>query len=88
MPLSSAFAPAAGTWQPQDAIVAIATAWEGRWSNQRQVEANRQRGGPVAPELTQELRDMRVMRLDAPQLGDVVLFFEESKQSVPGLVHR
>lgn len=88
MPLSSAFAPAGGTWQPHDAIAAIATAWEGRWSNQRQVEANRQRGGPVAPELTQELRDMRVMRLDAPQLGDVVLFFEESKQSVPGLVHR
>lgn len=88
MALSSPFAPAGETWQPQDAIAAIATAWEGHWSNHRQVEANRQRGGPAAPELTQEQRDMRVMRLDAPQLGDAVLFFEETRQSVPGLVHR
>jgi hypothetical protein len=88
MTLSSAFAPVGGAWQPQDAIAAIATAWEGRWSNHRQVEANRQRGGPPAPELTQELREMRVMRLTAPQLGDTVLFFEETRQSLPGLVHR
>jgi hypothetical protein len=88
MTLSAAFTPVGGAWQPQDAIAAIATAWEGRWSNHRQVEANRQRGGPPAPELTQELRELRVTRLDAPQLGEAVLFFEETRQSVPGLAHR
>lgn len=77
-----------GTWQPQAAIAAIAAAWEGRWSNQRQVEATLQRGGPAAPELTRELREMQVVRLDAPQLGDTVLFFEEVRQSMPGLAHR
>ena len=31
---------------------------------------------------------MRVERLQAPQLGATVLFFEEFRESLPGLAHR
>ncbi|MFN7898774.1 MAG: CpcT/CpeT family chromophore lyase [Synechococcaceae cyanobacterium] len=88
MTMLPAWKPAAGTWQPGEALAAIAAAWEGDWTNHRQVHANQERGGPPAPELTQERREMQVVRLEAPQLGNTVLFFEEFRESQPGLAHR
>ena len=71
-----------------NALASIAAGWIGAWTNHRQVEANLRRGGPAAPELSRERRQMRVVRLEAPQLGEWVLFFEEMRASVPGLAHR
>lgn len=70
------------------AIAAIIECWIGCWCNQRQVDANLARGGRAAPELSRERRRLKVVRLDAAQLGEVVLFFEEERASLPGLVHR
>jgi hypothetical protein len=61
----------------QQMIDEIAERWIGDYTNQRQVEHNIARGGPNVPELTRDLRKMRVVKLDAPQLGKTVLFFEE-----------
>lgn len=79
---------AKGSPQGAAAITAIAAAWIGNWSNARQVEATLERGGPPMPELTRERRRMRVVRLEAPQLGETVLYFEEERDSLPGLAHR
>lgn len=83
--------PSSHPGDPQDPAAplgALASCWIGEWSNRRQVEANLRRGGPPAPELTREGRWMRVERLEAPQLGPHVLYFEEYRESVPGLAHR
>ena len=80
-------APAMADPSPQP-LAAIAERWIGSWSNDRQVAANLARGGPVAPELTRERRRIEVVRLEAPQLGPWVLFFEEERASQPGLAHR
>lgn len=72
----------------QEAVEAIARLWVGRFTNARQVEASLARGGPAAPELTREHRALEVVRLEAPQLGDVVLYLQECRASVPGLAHR
>ena len=66
----------------------IAARWQGSFHNRRQVVASLARGGPVAPELTRELRSMEVERLQAPQLGEVVLYFQEFRASAPHLAHR
>lgn len=66
----------------------IAARWQGAFHNQRQVAATLARGGPVAPELTRERRTMVVERLQAPQLGEVVLYFQEFRASAPQLAHR
>ncbi|MEB3260719.1 MAG: CpcT/CpeT family chromophore lyase [Cyanobacteriota bacterium] len=72
----------------QEAVEAIARLWVGRFANRRQVEATLARGGPAAPELTRERRSLEVVRLEAPQLGEVVLFLQECRAAVPGLAHR
>ena len=69
-------------------ISAIATRWVGDFTNHRQVDANVLRGEPDAPELTRERRQMKVIRLDAPQLGKAVLFYEEFRATQPGRAHR
>ncbi|MCT0207026.1 CpcT/CpeT family chromophore lyase [Synechococcus sp. CS-1332] len=66
----------------------IAARWQGSFHNRRQVAATLARGGPVAPELTRELRTMEVERLQAPQLGERVLYFQEFRASAPQLAHR
>ncbi len=66
----------------------IACRWQGDFDNRRQVAATLARGGPVAPELTRELRTMVVERLQAPQLGAWVLYFQEFRASAPQLAHR
>ncbi|MEB3335523.1 MAG: CpcT/CpeT family chromophore lyase [Cyanobacteriota bacterium] len=72
----------------QEAVEAIARRWVGRFDNRRQVQASLARGGPPAPELTREHRSLEVVRLAAPQLGEVILYFQEGRASVPGLAHR
>jgi hypothetical protein len=72
----------------QEAVEAIAALWIGRFANARQVEASLARGGPAAPELTREHRVLEVVRLDAPQLGEVILYLQECRATVPGLAHR
>lgn len=69
-------------------IETIAARWQGSFHNRRQVAANMARGGPAAPELTRELRTLVVERLQAPQLGEVVLYFQEFRASAPQLAHR
>lgn len=71
-----------------DAVAAIARLWVGRFDNRRQVEASLARGGAPAPELTREHRSLEVVRLEAPQLGEVVLYLQECRATVPGLAHR
>ena len=66
----------------------IADRWQGTFHNRRQVVATLARGGPAAPELTREARWMTVERLDAPQLGALVLYFQEFRASAPQLAHR
>ncbi len=67
---------------------AIARLWIGRFANRRQVEASLARGGPPAPELTREHRSLEVVRLDAPQIGELVLYLQECRATVPGRAHR
>jgi hypothetical protein len=69
-------------------IEAIALRWTGRFHNHRQVLASEARGGPAAPELTRERRAMEVHRLTAPQLGTVVLYFQEFRAERPQLAQR
>ncbi|MBW4530758.1 MAG: hypothetical protein KME02_08740 [Aphanothece saxicola GSE-SYN-MK-01-06B] len=66
----------------------IAARWQGAFDNRRQVAASLARGGPPAPELTRELRTLVVERLQAPQLGALVLYFQEFRASAPQLAHR
>ena len=66
----------------------IACRWQGAFHNRRQVAATLARGGPVAPELSRERRTLVVERLEAPQLGAVVLYFQEFRASAPQLAHR
>jgi len=76
---------------PRDAramIAEIATRWVGDFDNHRQVAASVDRGPPASPEVTRERREMKVLRLDAPQLGDTVLYYEEFRDTQPGKAHR
>ncbi len=70
------------------AIAEIARRWTGEFDNHRQVQVHIERGPPIAPELTRERRAMSVHRLDAPQLGSTVLYFEEMRETAPGTAHR
>ncbi len=73
---------------PQQMIKEIAQRWVGSYDNHAQVRSNLERGGDSGPELTRERREMRVVQLDAPQLGETVLYFEEFRESQPGTAHR
>lgn len=69
-------------------IEEIAARWIGSYNNHRQVRQSEAWGPPSAPELTREKRELKVERLNAPQLGSTVLYFEEYRATVPGLAHR
>ena len=62
--------------------------WTGAFSNERQAKAERLNREPDYPEAVRLARDMRVHRLDAPDIGDVVLFLEEVKTDQPQVAHR
>jgi hypothetical protein len=70
---------------PHAQVEEMARWWTGAHSNERQATAET---APRWPEETQTARDMRVWRVDAPAIGPVVLFLEESKADDPGRVHR
>lgn len=69
-------------------LYAFAEMWEGFYSNERQVRRENLAGEPEYPEAVRLLRDMRVHRLDAPKIGDAVLFLEEIKSDNPEKAHR
>ena len=73
---------------PDEMINEIANLWTGSFNNHRHIALNAQWGGPVAPEISSETREMFVWRLDMPELGDTVLYFEEYKATEPGTAHR
>ena len=66
----------------------FANYWTGAFSNERQARAERLNREPDYPEAVRLVRDMRVHRLDAPAIGDIVLFLEEIKTDQPQLAHR
>ena len=72
----------------QEVVEVLARRWVGRFDNARQVQATLARGGPPAPELTREHRSLEVVRLEAPQLGEMVLYLQECRAAVPGRAHR
>jgi hypothetical protein len=72
----------------EQAVETVARLWTGRFDNARQVQASLARGGPAVPELTREHRSLEVLRLEAPQLGPVVLYLQECRASVPLRAHR
>lgn len=78
----------APTKSPTEMIAEIVTLWVGDYSNQRQVDANTARGGEVMPELTRDARKMNVVKINAPQLGSTVLFFEEFRLAAADVAQR
>ncbi len=71
-----------------DLLQTFADYWTGSFSNERQARAERLNREPDYPEAVRLVRDMRVHRLDAPAIGDVVLFLEEIRTDQPQLAHR
>jgi hypothetical protein len=64
--------------------------WVGRYDNQRQVAADAAwlRAGEKLPELVRDGRRIVAVKLDAPQLGENVIYFEEHRDSQPGVANR
>ena len=73
---------------PQKMLRDIEEQWSGAFDNHIQVRANLDRMGAKGPELSRERRQLKVVRIDAPQLGDRVLFFEEYRATQPGTANR
>ena len=73
---------------PQKMLRDIEEQWIGAFDNHTQVRANLDRMGAMGPELSRERRQLKVVRIDAPQLGDRVLFFEEYRATQPGTANR
>ena len=73
---------------PTEMIAEIAALWAGDFSNQRQVDSNTARGGEAMPELSRDVRKMNVVKLNAPQLGSTVLFFEEIRLASADIAQR
>jgi hypothetical protein len=69
-------------------LAEIAARWTGAFNNHRQIDAHIARGEPAAPELSRERREMRVYRIQAPHIGNTVLFYEEYRATQPGLANR
>ena len=86
--LHSPSAAGAGEADGAELLATFADYWTGAFSNERQAKAERLNREPDYPEAVRLVRDMRVHRLDAPAIGDTVLFLEEVKTDQPGLAHR
>ena len=78
----------AGAATPEQMISEIAQLWAGQFDNHRHIEHNAAWGGPTAPELSTEKREMRVVPLSMPEIGDTVLYLEEYRDTQPGVAHR
>lgn len=73
---------------PEQMISEIAERWAGQFNNHRHIEHNAAWGGPAAPELSTEKREMRIARLSMPEIGNTVLYLEEYRDTQPGVAHR
>lgn len=73
---------------PREAVEDIARRWTGEFDNHLQVRSHLDRAGPEVPELSRERREFKAARVDAPQLGDTVIFFEEFRATAPGKAYR
>ena len=69
-------------------IERLAEYWTGAFSNELQVASERNSLDPDYPEASRLNRDIRVYRLDAPAIGDTVLYLEEIKMDQPDKAHR
>ncbi len=74
--------------QDNNELEKFMTYWTGAFSNERQVYRENKFNEPEYPEAVRQLRDMTVYRLDAPELGENVLFLEEVKMNQPTKAHR
>jgi hypothetical protein len=73
---------------PEQSNAAILAHWQGCIDNGRPVAATLARGGPAAPELPRERRRLEVQRLEAPQLGQALLYLQEFRAARPELAQR
>lgn len=87
-PTGATAAGAADMLSGQAAVDRFATWWVGAFSNERQSNTERLQNEPDFPEAVRLLRDMRVRRLNAPAIGDLVLYLEEIKSDQPDKAHR
>lgn len=76
------------TSDAEKALSEITKAWVGEFDNHLQVRTNLDRLGAKGPELSRERRELKAYRLDAPQLGKYVIFFEEYRANAPGTANR
>ncbi len=79
---------AQNTKTPETMLQEISESWVGQYDNHRQVANNISLGDQITPEMTLEKREMRVVKLDAPQFGEVVLYLEEFRETNPTVAHR
>jgi CpeT/CpcT family (DUF1001) len=79
------------TKTPSEMLKEIAAWWPGQYSTQRQVAADAAWARPNAkptPELTTVARRIMAVQLDAPQLGENVIYFEEFRATEPEVAAR
>lgn len=69
-------------------IERFAEYWTGAFSNELQVASEHNSLDPDYPEAIRLNRDIRVYRLEAPAIGDTVLYLEEIKMDQPDKAHR
>jgi hypothetical protein len=69
-------------------IEEFVTLWTGHFSNERQVLATKLAGQEAYAGAINLLRDIRVRRVEAPEIGPLVLFLEEVKADRPDVAHR
>jgi hypothetical protein len=74
-----------------DMIAEVARWWVGRYSTARQAAADKtwlRAGAMPTPELTTVTRTIKAERLNAPQLGEHVIYFEEFRETEPTIAAR
>jgi hypothetical protein len=62
---------------PETMIAEISRWWAGGYNNHKQVQLNTSIEAPIAPEITQTKRVFNAEILNAPQLGNTVVYFQE-----------
>lgn len=75
----------------REMVAEIMSWWAGQYDNYRQLNFDtswRRPGTAITPEITQSGRRIVATVLDAPQLGDAVLYFEEYRDERPGIANR
>jgi hypothetical protein len=88
--LSAALAGVAHAKTSAEMAQEMAAWWVGAYDNTRQVAADAVwvRAGEKLPELVRDGRRIVAVKLEAPQLGEHVIYFEEYRASQPGIANR